>query len=407
MGRGYVALYLMIGAVILSAPIWYHIIALASIAPARISTTNPEIAIENLNSQILSAEKLIGLHPERFELKKQLYKLLVTRAQYFGSYDDFKRLRELTSYIPTNVEEYLLKAKFLIVVHEFSDAEKMLSEISRLAPENREVTRQMLPIRLARRDNLAELQKTQTEEVKQNPSYGNLVLLSGIESELGNFDQADRHLERAIQSYRDSSPFPIAYLYFQRGLLWSEKAGDANRGKLYYSEAVHYLPQFVIGEVHLAELERAAGNTDNAIARLMLVASSKDPEARGKLSELLREKGSIQQAASYLDSSLNDYNYLLANYPFAFADHGAEFFAGPGANPNRALELARMNLSNRKSERAYLVAINAALAADAANTPDAKKTLCELISEAQLLKPVFVPLKELIQNAPIECRASR
>jgi hypothetical protein len=44
----------------------------------------------------------------------------------------------------------------------------------------------------------------------------------------------------------------------------------------------------------------------------------------------------------------------------AFADHAAEFYLGPGADPDRAWALARQNLANRETDRAVALAIKAA-----------------------------------------------
>src|SRR5262249_54428483 len=44
---------------------------------------------------------------------------------------------------------------------------------------------------------------------------------------------------------------------------------------------------------------------------------------------------------------------LLERHLLAFADHGAEFYAGSGNDCRRALELARINLANRPTLRAF------------------------------------------------------
>jgi len=44
----------------------------------------------------------------------------------------------------------------------------------------------------------------------------------------------------------------------------------------------------------------------------------------------------------------------------AFADHGAEFYLGSGADPERAWVLAQQNLANRQTPRAAVLAIKAA-----------------------------------------------
>jgi hypothetical protein len=54
---------------------------------------------------------------------------------------------------------------------------------------------------------------------------------------------------------------------------------------------------------------------------------------------------------------------LIERHLLAFADHGAEFYAGSGNNWHRALDLARVNVANRPTlrafERAHDIAVNA------------------------------------------------
>ena len=54
---------------------------------------------------------------------------------------------------------------------------------------------------------------------------------------------------------------------------------------------------------------------------------------------------------------------LLERHLLAFADHGAEFYAGSGDDPRRALDLARVNVANRPTlrafEQAHDIAVNA------------------------------------------------
>ena len=54
---------------------------------------------------------------------------------------------------------------------------------------------------------------------------------------------------------------------------------------------------------------------------------------------------------------------LLEKHPLAFADHGAEFYAGSGNDARRALELARINVANRPTLRAFEQAHAIAIAA--------------------------------------------
>ena len=46
------------------------------------------------------------------------------------------------------------------------------------------------------------------------------------------------------------------------------------------------------------------------------------------------------------------YDELIASHPEAFADHAAEFWLAAGADPDKALRLAKMNLEVRNTPRA-------------------------------------------------------
>src|SRR5258705_255560 len=73
--------------------------------------------------------------------------------------------------------------------------------------------------------------------------------------------------------------------------------------------------------------------------------------------------GAARQAAIHLQAARSGFEELLAKHPLAFADHGAEFYAGSGADPVRAFELAQKNLANRPTLRAFEQAYATALAA--------------------------------------------
>ena len=46
------------------------------------------------------------------------------------------------------------------------------------------------------------------------------------------------------------------------------------------------------------------------------------------------------------------YDELIASHPEAFADHAAEFWLAAGADPDKALRLAKMNVEVRNTPRA-------------------------------------------------------
>jgi tetratricopeptide (TPR) repeat protein len=147
--------------------------------------------------------------------------------------------------------------------------------------------------------------------------------------------------------------------------MWAELANQPERALGYYREAVRLLPQYVVANVHLAELELRRGERAPAEQRLRQVArQSEDPEPWSRLGELLlqRDPGSAE-GRELVARAGRRYEQLLSRQRAAFLDHAAEFYLGPGANPARAIELAHDNLLLRQTGRAYLLVLQAALAA--------------------------------------------
>jgi hypothetical protein len=66
---------------------------------------------------------------------------------------------------------------------------------------------------------------------------------------------------------------------------------------------------------------------------------------------------------------------LLERHLLAFADHGAEFYAGSGNSWSRALDLARVNVANRPTLRAFEQAHDVAV--NAGDTEAASQILAE------------------------------
>lgn len=108
-------------------------------------------------------------------------------------------------------------------------------------------------------------------------------------------------------------------------------------------------------------LEAARGDTVSSIARLeRMVTSSNDPEAIALLGTLHVRAGDAARGGQEISLARQSYESLLARYQLGFADHGAVFYLGAGADPERAWVLAQQNLANRETDRAVALAIRAA-----------------------------------------------
>jgi len=137
-------------------------------------------------------------------------------------------------------------------------------------------------------------------------------------------------------------------------MLWGElvPVPDPNLAALWYGRAIAYLPGYVKARVHLAEIYASQDQTDDAEALLRPVLSSRDPEVRWCLADVLIAQEKFEEAETQLNAARSGLDELLGKHLLAFADHGAEFYAGGGDDHRRALELARANVANRPTRRA-------------------------------------------------------
>src|SRR5262249_55475813 len=96
---------------------------------------------------------------------------------------------------------------------------------------------------------------------------------------------------------------------------------------------------------------RQPGQIGDAEALLVPALSSRDPEVRWRLADVLWAQARFEEAETQLDAARSGFEALLERHLLAFADHAAEFYAGSGNDCRRALTLARTNVANRPTRR--------------------------------------------------------
>lgn len=328
-------------------------------------TTSPAIAVNNLNAQIVAMQKRVERMPGNMAARKGLIDLLLNRTKFLGSYDDFDTAlavaMEASKYSSATGSVALLHAKVLSALHRFDEALVEIAVAEKLGTKGTKSARES--IELARGDEASGIVAKRSEAAALAPSFASLTALASSLSSAGSYAKADTAYVEAKQGYRDVSPFPLAWVSFQRGMMWGEMADNPDKAYDLYKEAVERLPQYIVGNVHLAELEHERGEHAQAIARLeSIVDTTGDPEPASRLAEMLRESDP-QRADKYAKRAGEGYESLLRRFPLAFADHATEYYLGEGKDPKRALSLAMMNLNNRHTERAYDLALRAAHAA--------------------------------------------
>lgn len=361
-------------------------------------TTDGELALKNLDTQIGVALDLLEQDPDRLDLTIQAVGLLLTRIQYSGTYDDFGLIDRLSAQMTqkhaTQPESWLTRADFLSATHRFAEAHASLDRAEALGAPLQDERR--AAYWLATGEQLARVSSIRESALLKGETYKTLSNLAAVRAAQGTFDEADALYMRALTVYRDVSPLPVAWISFQRGVMWAEMANTPAWGKVMYQEAVRRLPTYVVANVHLAEIEYE-GEPQRAIARLQRVARvGFDPEPESRLASFL-ETTEPEEASRFLRKARAGYETLLHDHEAAFRDHAAEFYLGAGNDPEKALSLALANLEERKNPRAYLVAINAARA-----TGD-QPLLCSLFEGASEIR-TNANLEALLAEVSPECR---
>ena len=331
--------------------------------------TNGEIAVINLKSARLQSWSQFWRAPERPRIAETIVEHEQLTAQYVGDLAAFDRLETLVNQLsrtdPEAAQASLVAAQVACATHRFAEARISLAQaVARGTPAD--ITdRIALSLNQATGEALDEVLAARRKRAAQPGHWDELVPLGALLADLGEFAEADRTYQIALREYPDVSPFPVAWACFQLGVLWGELVPEPELkcAAQWYRKAIDYLPCYVKARVHLAEIYSSCGRNGDAEALLLPVIDIGDPEVAWRLADVLNETGRFAEAEAQLQAARAGFEALLDKHLLAFADHGAEFYAGSGGNPARALELARLNLANRPTLRAFEQAHATALAA--------------------------------------------
>jgi tetratricopeptide (TPR) repeat protein len=340
------------------------------------SATDGEIAAINLESarrrvwaRFVQDARLAGVAEAVVDMER-------LAAQFLGDLDALDRLEELSSQfarVDDSARAALVQAEVASTGHRFADARGHLARATLMGGPRDEIDRHSLSVDQACGVGLDAVLAARRRIARATGRLEDLVPLGAVLADLERFAEADAIYREALYSYDDVSPFPLAWVCFQLGMLWGELAPvpDPNLAALWYRRAIAYLPGYVKARVHLAEIYASQDRTHDAETLLLPALSSRDPEVRWRLADVLVAQERFEEAETLLDAARAAFDELLGKHLLAFADHAAEFYAGSGNDRQRALELARANVANRPTRRAikqaHAIAVNADEAATASN----------------------------------------
>ena len=186
-----------------------------------------------------------------------------------------------------------------------------------------------------------------------------LVPLGALLADLRQFDEADQVYRDALRSYRDVSPFALAWVCFQLGVLWGELVPERQsaRATMWYRKAIAYLPAYVKARVHLAEIYLDCGRYDDAEALLIPVISSDDPEVLWRLGDVSAASGRDADAVDTDRVGAASASRACWTSTCSPSRTTAPRSMPEAATiPKEAFELASVNAANRPTPRAIELA---------------------------------------------------
>ena len=334
-------------------------IELAPVTDGAIASINLESAREQSWSRFWRA-------PERPGIAETIVEQELLTAQFRGDPRALDRLVTLVEQLvranPEAEQTSLIAAQVACATHRFAEARKSLAQAAARGAPPDVAERILLCVDQATGVSLDRVVVARRKRAAQPGSWDELVPLGALLADLGEFDEAERTYHRALRDYRDASPFALAWVCFELGMLWGERIPTprASLAAQWYRAAIEYLPGYVKARVHLMEILLDNGETADAENLLRPAIASGDPEVYWRRAEVAEAAANPAAAQSFMEAARSGFESLLGKHPLAFADHGTEFYLAGGADPARAFELARMNLANRPTLRAFELAVKAA-----------------------------------------------
>ena len=331
--------------------------------------TDGEIAVINLQSARQRAWNRFWRALEQPDIAELIVEQEQLTAQFVGDLAAFDRLEMLASELARAQSDSgraaLVAAQVACATHRFAEARASIAQAKLRDADPDAVERLLLSIDQATGEDLSRVLATRRNRLARSGRWEERVPLGALLADLGHFDQAERTYLDALRTYPDVSPFAPAWVCFQLGLLWGECVSEpqAERAAQWYRRAIDILPCYVKARVHLAEICLDQGQVAEAHALLMPALENGDPEVPWRLADVADAEGQHAETSNQMLAAHSGFESLLEKHLLAFADHGAEFYAGSGNDPARAYELARLNLANRPTLRAFEQAHATALAA--------------------------------------------
>jgi tetratricopeptide (TPR) repeat protein len=313
--------------------------------------TDGSIALLNLQAQIDGLEGC-----DTPAEAAALIDLLILRGLILGRISDYERAAQLADRLVdvavTDAVAYVTRGRTRAVFHRFAEALDDFDQAERFSPDDDAAKRERATV-LQAMGRYDEALLTHEKATDRAGRFQDVATLVGFWAERGETLNAERFYLQSLGSYRGISPFPLALLDFQLGVMWMRDT-QLEKARMCFEAAIRRVPAYAPAQGHLAEVEADLGNPESALARLYpLAVSSDDPDYAAQLARILGEMGWSDESSVWRRWAADRYDELTATHREAFADHAAEFWLGVGNDPPKGLRFAEFNLRVRKTPRAY------------------------------------------------------
>lgn len=322
-------------------------------------TTDGEIAVMNLESAGRRSWSKFFEDPIRDGTAETVVEHEQLLLQFIGDPTALDRVEFLGSRLAeadaASARAALIQAHVASMAHRFSDARRHLARAEVGGAPAPDIDRLRLSIDQACGTSLDVVLDARRRNVIKTRGLEDYVALASLLADLGDFSAAERTYKDALPAYQDVSPFPVARVCFQLGMLWGELVPepDLSEAAQWYRRAIALLPMYTKARVHLAEICSSEGRLSEAEALLRPVVAIGNPEVDWRLADVLAGQGKFEESVARMTAARAGFESLLERHLLAFADHGAEFYAGSGTDFLWALQLARVNADNRPTMRAF------------------------------------------------------
>ena len=242
---------------------------------------------------------------------------------------------------------YFLKANIHFKLHRLDDVEQDLaaSPDLRQSPPGRGLKAD-LDFQQGRYDAARDEYKRLIEEER---SWDALARLAYFNFKMGEFDEADRLYDEAVDELTAKEMRHYAWVELQRGVVDLTR-GDYEKAREHYQHAERAYSGHWLVDEHVAELLGATGKTDEAAAMYQrVIARVPRPDFQQALGELYLSMGKNADANDCLASAEAAFHESAQRGEVHYYHHLADLYADVFENGAEAVKWAQKDLDLRRN----------------------------------------------------------